>query len=116
MLDLFAYEHEGERSLVLAAGIPLRWLDGPGLSLQGLRTPYGRLSWSGRTVLQRGRKVVEIDVKALRTAPPGGVVLRGPWPATSRVWIDGAAHAGTAAEIRLARTPARVRIELPDAR
>ena len=48
VLDLFAYEHEGERSLVLAAGVPMAWLDGPGLTLQDLRTPYGHLSWNGR--------------------------------------------------------------------
>ena len=36
VLDLFAYEHEGERSLVLAAGIPMAWFDGRGLTLAGL--------------------------------------------------------------------------------
>ena len=48
VLDLFAYEHEGERSLVLAAGVPMAWFDGAGLTVQDLRTPYGRLGWSGR--------------------------------------------------------------------
>jgi len=113
VLDLFAYEHEGERSLVLAAGIPMAWLDGPGVSLQELRTPYGPLSWSGRRVTNNGRTLVEIDVHALRTPPPGGIKLRGPWPRASRVWIDGVASAGAADAIRLSRTPAQVRIELP---
>ena len=113
VLDLFAYEHEGERSLVLGAGVPMAWLDAPGLALRNLRTPYGHLSWSGRRVADNGRKVVEIDVQALRTQPPGGIELRGPWPKTSRVWIDGVASAGAADAIRLSRTPAHVRIELP---
>ena len=113
VLDLFAYEHEGERSLVLAAGIPMAWFDGRGLTLQDLRTPYGPLSWSGRRVTNNGRTVVEIDVQPLRTQPPGGIELRGPWPRTSRVWIDGVASAGAADAIRLSRTPAHVRIELP---
>jgi len=113
VLDLFAYEHEGERSMVLAAGIPMRWLDGPGLTLQDLRTPYGRLGWSGRVVTRNGRKVIDIDVRALRTQPPGGMIIRGPWPKSSRVWIDGVATASAADAIRLPRTPARVRIELP---
>ncbi len=113
VLDLFAYEHEGERSLVLAAGIPMAWFDGRGLTLQDLRTPYGHLSWSGRRVTNNGRTVVEIDVQPVRTQPPGGIELRGPWPKTSRVWIDGVASAGAADAIRLSRSPAHVRIELP---
>jgi len=113
VLDLFAYEHEGKRSLVLAAGVPMAWFDAPGLALQDLRTPYGRLSWSGRRVTNGDRSVVEIDVQALRTHPPGGIELRGPWPKASRVWIDGVASEGAAEEIHLSRTPARVRIELP---
>ena len=113
VLDLFAYEHEGERSLVLAAGIPMAWFDAGGLTLQDLRTPYGPLSWSGRRVANNGRTVVEIDVQPLRTQPPGGIELRGPWPRTSRVWIDGVASAGAADAIRLSRSPAHVRIELP---
>jgi len=39
VLDLFAYEDEGRQSIVLAAGIPLSWLDRRGLSVQRLRTP-----------------------------------------------------------------------------
>ena len=113
VLDLFAYEHEGEQSLVLAAGVPLAWFEGPGLSIQDLRTPYGRLGWQGRASTEGGRKIVEVEVQALRTFPPGGVVLRGPWPAASRVLVDGAAVAGPADAIRLVRLPAQVRIELP---
>jgi hypothetical protein len=116
VLDLFAYEHEGEQSLVLAAGVPLAWFEGPGLSIQDLRTPYGRLGWQGRASTDGARKVVEVEVQALRTFPPGGVVLRGPWPAASRVVVDGIAVAGPADAIRLARLPAQVRIELPAGR
>jgi hypothetical protein len=116
VLDLLAYEDEGERSMVLAAGVPMAWFDGPGLTLSELRTPYGRLSWSGRAVTARGRRFVEIDLRALRTQPPGGVVLRGPWPKTSRFWIDGVASAGPADAIRLSKSPAKIRIELPSPR
>jgi hypothetical protein len=113
VLDLFAYEDEGARSLVLAAGIPMSWFDGPGVTVQELRTPYGRLSWRGRALTEDARKVVEIDVGALRAEPPGGIVLRGPWPKGSRVSIDGVTRAGAADAIRLPRTPAHIRIELP---
>jgi hypothetical protein len=116
VLDLFAYEHEGEHALVLAAGVPMAWFDGPGLRVQDLRTPYGRLSWSGRAVPNGRGRIVELDIAALRSQPPGGLVLRGPWPAASRVSIDGVATTGAADAIRLRRTPAHVRIELPPAR
>jgi hypothetical protein len=111
VLDLFAFEHEGERALVLAAGVPMAWFNGPGLSLQGLRTPYGPLSWRARARMAGDRKVIEFTLKPLRTMPPGGIVLRGPWPKASRVWVDGRVVEGPADEIRLLRTPARVRIE-----
>ncbi len=113
VLDLFAYEHEGEHTLVLAAGVPMAWFAGPGLTLQDLRTPYGRLSWTARARTVAGRNRVEFDVSALREPPAGGIVLRGPWPPASRVWIDGHAVDGPADAIRLPRTPVRVRIQLP---
>ena len=79
VLDLFAYEHEGERSLVLAAGVPMAWLRGKGLSIRDLRTPYGRLSWSARVGADGA---IDVRVSGLRSFPRGGVVLRGPWGRT----------------------------------
>ena len=111
VLDLFAFEHEGQRALVLAAGVPMAWFVAPGLRLQGLRTPYGQLSWSARARTAGPRTVIEFALKPLRTMPPGGILLRGPWPKASRVWIDGRAVEGPADKIRLLRAPARVRIE-----
>jgi hypothetical protein len=81
--------------------------------VQELRTPYGRLGWEGRASVDEGRKVIELDVQALRTFPPGGVVLRGPWPAAARVQVNGLAIPGAADSIRLMRLPAHVRVELP---
>jgi len=111
VLDLFAYEHETEHTLVLAAGVPMAWLQRPGLALTGLRTPHGRLSWRAQAHASGARRYVDFEVQALRTQPPGGIELRGPWPKTARVWVDGRRVAGAADTIRLARTPARVRIE-----
>ena len=108
VLDLFAYEHEGDRSLVLAAGVPMAWLRGRGLAIDGLRTPYGLLSWKARAV-PAGR--IDVEIGALRTMPPGGIVLRGPWPKTARVFVDGRPVETAADAITIARTPARVRIE-----
>ena len=112
VLDLFAYEHEGERSLVLAAGVPMAWFDGPGLALAGLAHAVRPAELERTRVTDDGRTVLEIDVEALRTQPPGGVVLRGPWP-RPRACRSTASRAGAADAIRLSRTPAQVRIELP---
>lgn len=111
VLDLFAYEHEGERSLVLAAGVPMAWLQGEGVAIERLRTPYGPLSWRARAADSTRGSAIEFDVQALRELPPGGLWLRGPWPPGARVSIDGVPVAGSAELIRLPRTPARVRIE-----
>jgi hypothetical protein len=70
-LDLFAYERSADRALVLAAGVDPAWLAGPGIEVDGLRTPWGPLSYA----LQR----VDDGQLRLRVAggidPPGGLVL-----------------------------------------
>ena len=109
VLDLFAYEHEGQRALVLAAGVPLAWLDGQGLAIDRLRTPYGLLGWHARRRTAGGRHVVRFDLHEMRERPPGGIVLRGPWPADAQVSVDGVDIAGPADAIHL-RTPASVRV------
>ena len=111
VLDLFAYEHEGERSLVLAAGVPMAWLQGEGVAIERLRTPYGALTWRARAPDAPRGSAIEFEVQALRELPPGGLWLRGPWPAGARVSIDGVPVPGSAESIRLPHTPARVRIE-----
>ena len=114
VLDLFAYEHEGERALVLAAGVSMAWLAAPGLTIDGLRTPYGALGWHARARTAAGRTSIEFGLKPMRTLPPGGIELRGPWPKDARVWIDGRAVATPADRIALPRAPARVRIEFTE--
>ena len=70
-LDLFAYERDADHALVLAAGIPEAWLDGKGIRVRGLRTPYGPLSYSLRREGEGYRLTVDAGV-----SPPGGFVLR----------------------------------------
>ena len=45
-LDLFAYEDQRERMLILGGGLTADWLDGQGSSITGLATPYGTLDMS----------------------------------------------------------------------
>lgn len=75
-LDLFAYEREDDRSLVLAAGIPEAWMQGQGVAVAGLRTSYGVLGYRLRLV--RGQ--LHLDLQAGLTLPPGGLLLQ--WPST----------------------------------
>jgi hypothetical protein len=77
VLDLFAYERDVDRALVLGAGIPAEWLAGPGIAIEHLRTPYGPLSYSLR---KQGARVV-LHVPAGSAMPPGGLVLV--WPENS---------------------------------
>jgi len=85
-LDLFAYERESDRTLVLAAGIPAGWLDGAGIAVQGLRTTYGVLSYR----IGRNSDGCTISIDPGIRIPPGGIVFEWPGPEPPEsVWING---------------------------
>jgi F5/8 type C domain len=84
--SLIAYEREADRSLVLAAGVAPEWIEGAGLHVTQMPTPYGALSYS----LQR------MDSATLRfemkSAVSARLVLRPPLAgALETVLIDGRA-------------------------
>jgi len=111
VLDLFAFEREGDGALVLAGGVPAAWLEGSGITVKGLRTPGGTLSYSLRT---DGGNVV-LHVTSSAPVPPGGFVLvwpgGGPPPATTR--INGKPARWEGSELRVREVPARVVIGGP---
>ncbi|HLS82130.1 MAG TPA: discoidin domain-containing protein [Steroidobacter sp.] len=72
VLDMLAYERLADEALVLAPGAPARWVR-QGFSVEGLWTPFGRLTYS--LVVQGDRRV--FNVESL-DAPRGGVVIA--WP------------------------------------
>lgn len=74
VLDLFAYERESDRSIVLAAGVLPSWLDGEGTGIAGLRTPYGILDYT----LRRDGPRVKLTIREGLRVPPGGIVIA--WP------------------------------------
>ena len=77
VLDFFACERESDGALVLAAGIPARWLAGGAeVGVRGLRTPHGKLTWSMRREAKTG--ALRIRVAGGITVPPGGFALRAP--------------------------------------
>ncbi|HSS27769.1 MAG TPA: discoidin domain-containing protein [Usitatibacter sp.] len=71
VLDLFAYERDDGRSLALAAGVPLAWLEGDGIAVEGLRTPWGRIGYS----LRRDGASYVVAIPRSSAVPPGGFVV-----------------------------------------
>jgi hypothetical protein len=102
--SLFAYERDADRSLVLAAGLASEWLDGAGVRVDRMPTPYGRLSYSLRRT----------DSATLRFEIGGGIaaklILRPPLTAPlRRVVVDGGESASFDRDsVTLLRTPAEV--------
>jgi len=95
VLDMFAFERASDHALVLGAGLQPGWFAGRGVGVAGLRTPYGRLTWSARL---RGAELV-LRVSGAR--PPGGFVFAWPFataPGAARfngrvvAWDHAAAH------------------------
>lgn len=109
-LDMFAYPREADDSLVLAAGVPARWLDGDGIAVDGLRTPQGRLGYT----LRREPKRLVLRFAAGMRLPPGGAVL--PWPLADaqpgRTRIDGKSAQWHDGELRIAAPAVEVSVEL----
>jgi hypothetical protein len=104
-LDLFAYEREGDQALVLAAGVPPDWLDGSGVTLKNLRTPYGLLGYS---LKKQGRSVV-LHVPGGPRVPPGGFVLVWPGERPPRTaQINGRAATWQGTELRFHEVPAKI--------
>ena len=108
ILDLFAWERQGDGALVLAAGIPAAWLrDGPGVAVRGLRTPHGLLDYS----LRKEKRGLRFSIGALGI-PTGGIALRPPLEkAPQRVTVNGHAVAFSGEELVIRRLPAEVLFE-----
>ncbi|MBE0564520.1 MAG: discoidin domain-containing protein [Krumholzibacteria bacterium] len=108
VLDMLAYERRDEEgepaALVLAAGVPEAWLEGPGLGVDKLRTPWGPLGYE----LRRTADGVVMEVGSGVRIPPGGLVLRPPGVG-GRASVDGReVAAGPDGEVVLRQVPATV--------
>jgi len=102
-LDLFAYEREADHALVLAAGVPASWLNGDGIAVEHLRTPYGELNYT----LKRSGKRIELRVEA-GTAPPGGFVFAAAVTGAVKASVNGVGKISNNGEVHFDRAPARV--------
>ena len=118
-LDMFAYVRESsgrdlDEALVIGAGIPADWLDGEGVAVEGLRTPYGVLGYT----LRRDGGAVRLRLSPGLKLPPGGVVLQ--LPAAMKVGnariVGSSARPNDAGELRIDRVPADVVIKVRQGR
>jgi hypothetical protein len=102
--SLFAYERESDESLIIAGGLAPEWLEGTGVRVNGMPTPYGTLSYSLRRL---DAATVRCEIS---TAMRGKVILRPPLPATLRsATVDGTAcPIDPGDSVTLLRTPAEV--------
>src|SRR5262245_34394511 len=73
---LFAYERESDRSLVLAAGVPARWVTSEaGVGVKRLPTHHGVLSY---TLRAEGPDTVRLRLSGDLAVPPGQIVVKSP--------------------------------------
>jgi hypothetical protein len=106
-MDLLVYERDRDHALVLAAGVPLDWLEGDGVGVTNVRTAWGPLTYNLRR--EGDGYVLTLDGGA---TPPGGFVL--PWSTgdapPAGVRIDGRAARWNGRE--LAVPPGARRVDL----
>ena len=82
VLDMFAYENDADSSLVIGAGIPMSWLRDPaGVGITRLSTHYGPLTYT----MKSGPKGIDLMIDGGVRIPPGGIIIKPPVGATTKV-------------------------------
>ena len=75
VLDFFAYDRESDSALVVGAGITEAWAtSATGVGIQGLRTPFGTLSYT----MRGDTRAIRVRLSGTLRIPPGGIVVRSP--------------------------------------
>jgi hypothetical protein len=106
LLDFFAYEREADSSLVIAAGVDPDWLGAPtGVSVEGLRTRYGPLTYAVRA----DGEVLTLTVSGVRV-PPGGLYLPAPPGRRFRDWSGDGTVELERGGVRIRSVPARIEL------
>jgi hypothetical protein len=84
--DLFVYEREADSTLVLGAGIPDAWLADGGVTVRGLSTWWGPLSYAAH----RHEHAVTVTIDGGLRVPPGGILVQPPGSGrVARATVDG---------------------------
>jgi hypothetical protein len=105
VLDMFAYVRESDQALVVGAGVPASWLRSEGgVSVRGLRTPYGALDL---TMISRG-EAVEVRIEGNLQVPAGGILIDPPLAGPVREVEMNGRHfePGAAGEVLVREVPA----------
>jgi len=104
---MLAYERAADRSLVLAAGVPMSWLDAGAVAVTGLPTYYGSLDLH---LHRDGTNTLVVAVGGDVAVPPGGIVLRPPLPRRLvAVEVNGSAVTTfDAGSVTISECPARI--------
>jgi hypothetical protein len=107
VLDFFAYEREADSALVVGDGLAERWvMEPPGVSVRGLSTYFGPLTYSMRG---SGENVIVRVAGGVRV-PQGGIVVRSPrsQPVRRAVVNGKAAEVAEGREVVLRQLPAEL--------
>jgi hypothetical protein len=109
-LSMLAFEREADHALVIAAGIPERWVT-EGVTVRGLPTSYGRLSYSLR---QEAADTLYVSISGALAVPPGKIVIQPPLAAPLvQVEMNGESiHTFDAECIVINRCPAEIRVKM----
>jgi hypothetical protein len=108
LLAMLAYERGADQALVVAAGVPLRWLQAPGgVAVSGLRTRFGPLWYRAEA---SGGGTIVVTIAGGLAVPPGGVVLDLPLDAPPRRVTVGGRRRPASGPIVVRSLPARVEV------
>lgn len=108
LITMVASECEADDSLVLAAGMPWRWI-AEGFSVRGLPTRHGLLDFS---IAAQGASSISLDIDGSIRLPSGGLFVQPPLPANKRLRIQSRLVEESSARIRIDALPAKLRLEL----
>jgi hypothetical protein len=107
--DLFAYEREDDRALVVAAGIPASWLGEQPVGARRLPTEHGILTYG---LSREGPTTLRLRLSGDLSLPPGGIIVQPPLPGPlTSVTANGRAVAFAADQVRIDEFPAEVVLE-----
>lgn len=112
--DLFAYEREADRALVIAAGIPISWVAGDDvIGVRRMPTHYGILSYALR---RDSPTTLRLRLFGDLNVPPGGIVVQPPLATSLQsVTVNGQPVAHDEDSVRVDQFPSDVVLQFAGA-